>query len=293
MDQTYQTSKYAADKIACLALLVVAVAIAYGISYIRRTKPLKAGAELVNQIQQKGVCTFLDNQGRHSFLLIKDIADRPVGFSIDVLTCNSSDVPEAVKAGSHFYIRGRQSRQQRTFFQSNNRLDRFSWITKTVSRAGTAGTEIVLADNSVTVTELGPQNDMRRFVPDPASMPNPLLDIVFLQMIENQTRRAILNVITPEGTVSPTLVSAKQVKGSARTDQRPGYKFTVKLLDGSGSSEVVSLNTQKEISRIVLKQDHMLTFEPTTPENIVRLFPEHADYILQAGEILEEKLQEQ
>jgi len=37
----------------------------------------------------------------------------------------------------------------------------------------------------------------------------------------------------------------------------------------------------------------MLTFEPTTPENIVRLFPEHADYILQAGEILEEKLQEQ
>jgi len=233
----------------------------------------------------------LGNGGRHSFLLIKDLADRPIGFSVDILNCNGSDAA-AVEAGSHFYIRGMQARQQRMFFQSNNGLDRFSWLTRTVSRAGTAGTEIVRADNSVTVTELGSQNRIRRFEPDPVSMPSPLLDIVLIQMIENGTRRAVLNVITAEGTVSPTLICAKQLERPNRTDQGPQYQFTVKLLDGSGFLEVVSLNRQKEISRIVLKHDHVLTLERTTAEDIIRLFPEQADYIMQAPEIHEEELPE-
>jgi hypothetical protein len=62
----------------------------------------------------------------------------------------------------------------------------------------------------------------------------------------------------------------------------------VEPLDGWGFFEQVYLDGQKRVLIRLLQQEGIYTLERTSIENILRQFPERADYILQKNKMLEQ-----
>ena len=60
-----------------------------------------------------------------------------------------------------------------------------------------------------------------------------------------------------------------------------GYVLTVELLNGRGFYEQVYLDNRKRISKRLLRQEGTYILERTSRKEILRQFPEHAEYILQ------------
>src|SRR4030042_1349988 len=54
---------------------------------------LKAGVEIVAEIKSKGLAGFLDNQNRQAYFLIKDTAERTIGFTMDVIVETGTEAP--------------------------------------------------------------------------------------------------------------------------------------------------------------------------------------------------------
>ena len=87
---------------------------------------LNAGSQIVQDIKNSGISSFLPDQSRQDLFLIKDEKNRPVGFTTDVLIDSTQDVPLNIQAAGLLYIRGRYAQEQAMLFQCSNNLDEFS-----------------------------------------------------------------------------------------------------------------------------------------------------------------------
>lgn len=275
---------------------------------------LEAGSKIVAEIKGKGLDSFLDNQGRESFFLIKDARGRTIGFTMEVLGSHFAErpqnedtlidlVPETqlnILAGSFYYIRGRYDRKQATFFQSRNNLDEFIWKSETSGLTGRSGAEIVLGkDGIMTVKKFDRRTEEKDYHISPAAIPDVLGELIFSQMLDSDRKEIFMDIIEADGKITPALVSRidtprpfalqNRSSGAAVTQEEAAYVFRVELLDGRGFSEQVYLDDQRRISRRLLKQEG-ISLERTSTENILREFPEQGSYILQRKDkILEQR----
>jgi hypothetical protein len=257
---------------------------------------LEAGSKIVAEIKGKGLDSFLasvgnkQERGRESFFLIKDARERTIGFTMEVLGCPE---PGRFGAGSFYYIRRQPEQEQVTFFQSENNLTEFVWKSETSGPSGKSGAEIVLDKNEImTVKEFDLQTKEKDYQISPAAIPDVLSEFIFSQMIDNNSRKILVDTIEPDGKITPTLISRTDAHSpaalqsqSSETDvakEETVYVFEVEILDGRGFSERVYLNSQKQISKMLLQQESIYTLERTSAENILREFPEQGSYILQS-----------
>jgi hypothetical protein len=286
MDETYETKKYEADKLALLGLFAVGLLIARFITSSRSTRPSKAGREVVAEIKRKGIYSFLNEQDRQSFFLIKNMTGHTIGFTMDVFGNSAPDAKLNIQSAGLLYTRGKYGQEQLTLLQSDDSFDEFSWKTETTSPTGRSRTEILLEkDGVLTVTRLARTKRTQKYKPGPASIPDFLLDLVFTQMLESNHRKIIVDTINTDGSLGKVVISKMKNKLPGPPKAEPAYKLKVQFLGDRRFSQEVHLDSRGHISKIW--QDDTYRLERTNAENILKLFPERADYILQKNKLPE------
>lgn len=271
--------RYEADKITLLALFVVGLVAAHFITGSRYSGPRRAGRKVVSQIKNTGVSAFFDQWDHQSFFLMKDAVDRTVGFTTDVF--KSTAPPDVVSVQSAAVLYGRRGYQRKHLaaFQSDDRFHRFSWKSRTVGPSAVKTTEIRLEDDGM-LTIARPETKFRQtYKAPPDSVPHPLFDLVYSQMIESGYKKIIVDSIDSDGRTTEAVLSRAEPDAAALDDADIQYVLSVMFLDGRGYSQKVYLDAKKQVSKILLEQDRIYLFERTTAADLLRQIPDAADYI--------------
>jgi hypothetical protein len=242
----------------------------------------EAGSEIVSEIKNKGLDHFLvshhpagpqntvpsDRQSRESFFLIKDARGSSIGFTMEVLTGDSSlqndleeesvgSAPSAqlnIQGASLNYLRGRYDREQSSFFQSDNSFDEFAWKSRTSSMDGISGTEIFLGEDGImTVKAFDTRAEEKNYRIGPAAIPDALSELIFGPLLDSGYEKIFVDIIQSEGIILPVLVSKAERKDFA-AEKDAAYVFTVEFLDGRGFSEWLYLDGHRRISKRLLRR---------------------------------------
>jgi hypothetical protein len=225
-------------------------------------------------LKSKGIDSFLNDQNRQIYFLIKDEAKRNIGFTMDMIS--SINNQSAIRANSQFYIKGQNSVSHITALHCSNNLDEFVYNSETSSKAGRSGTEIVLdTEGVITISESRTQPDETSYRLNPAMIPDVFLDQLLEQMLESKKDQIIIDIIEATGKIIPTLLSVIDTKETIVPDEDAAYVFELKLLDGRGFSEQLYLNDQQQVYKRLVRQDDLYILERTSAENIAKEFPEH------------------
>jgi len=227
---------------------------------------LQTGGEILDEIKNIGLNHFLDvhpakiSQNTPVFFLIKNAAGQNVGFTMDVLTSSDRSMQFNIEAVSFSYFRGRYPRERRTLFQSNNTLNEFIWKSQNASLDDRSVATIVLDRTGLmTVSKLNPSSEEKKYQFGPAAIPKILLELLFTQMLDSGSEKLIVDIVEADGIVTPALVSKTTEVENGR------YVLKAQLLNGRG-----------------------FHYERSGIENILKQFPERADYILQKNKLLEQ-----
>jgi len=247
---------------------------------------LEAGSEIIAEIKNEGLASFLNNQTNENFFLIRDVQNRIIGFSMDIINAGP-DAQLNIQAASFYYIRGAYAREQAAFFRSNNKFDQFASKSEVSKPGGAFGVELALDKSGLlTIRKSAPEVEEKIYQPGPAALPEALLEPFLNKMLESHHNQAMIDIITTDGTITPTIISKIEVDKAAAGESEAVYALKVELLDGRGPPEQIFFNNQKQVSKILLRQREVYTVERTTAENIIKEFPERADYILQKNKLL-------
>ncbi|MHC4184760.1 MAG: hypothetical protein ACYSUC_07520 [Planctomycetota bacterium] len=284
MDRTELTKKYKADKVALLGLFAVSLLAARLITSQRYAEPRAAGQELVGQIKQKGISSFLEGRGPQSFFLIKNAADHIMGFTMDVVT-EAADAEFSIQLAGLLYTRGRYNRKQIMLFQTNDSVDEFSWRIKTVGPQGSSDTEIVLQEDGVLTVIKPNQNETESsYKPGHAAIPDFLLDLVFRQLLESDHIKIIVDTITNKGNIVQVVISRRIPEDLRPPQTDAAYELYVQYLDDRRRSQHVILDDQGWIESV---EQNGIYFERANREKVLGQFPEWRDYVLDTNKILE------
>jgi hypothetical protein len=283
MDEVYATRKYEADKIVLLALFALGLLIAYFMASARYGAPAAAGAEIVEQIKNKGIGACLDERGWRAYYLIKDAANRTIGFTTDVFANSTSQTGLNIQSADLLYIAGTYSRQS---LQTDDAFDQFRWDVWAKGRRRMVGTRMVMDEDGVlTVTKLGRKRTETHYKPGPAAIPEYLAGLVFEQMLETEYDKAIFDIIDSEGRMLEMIVLRVKVESRGRMQTEVQYEFKVDFPDQPGHSQQISFDDQGRIAKVLIEQRGMY-FERSSPEAVLRKFPKWADYILYEDKLL-------
>jgi hypothetical protein len=218
---------------------------------------------------------------------------------MDVLVSTRWNVEPDIQAAGFLYARGPYGQEQVTSFQSDNSLNGFVWKSETSGAAGRSGTEIIADKNDViTIRKFDVQPEGKSYQLSPAAIPNIFLQQVLSQMLDSGKKETVVDIIRPDGTIAPTFIRqtqgglisriesdprrlASQNEAAGAADEGAGYILEVGFLCEGGFSEQVYLDGKKQISKKVLQLGTTSVLERVAQEDIIREFPERADFILQ------------
>ena len=256
---------------------------------------LEAGSEIVAEIKRTGLPLLAfagkqaGDQNRQAFFVIEDARKRTIGFTMDVLIDSGRDAQLNIQAASFYYVRGRYDHEQATFFQSDNSFDEFVWKSETSSIDGRSGAEVTLGkDGVMTVRKLRLRAKEKNYQLSSAAIPDIFLELTLGQMLDSDHKKIVVDIIEADGAIIPVLISQIEAEDTTAAEERAAYALGLELLDGRGFSQRVYLDSQRQILKRLLRQEGIYTLKRTTVENIVREFPERADYILQKNKMLEQ-----
>lgn len=252
---------------------------------------LHAGADIVAQIRQQGLNAILAstppyNKNSQLFFLLKDRQERPIGFLMDLFIDTGESEPLNIRAADYYYFRDVSPSEQAAFFQADSRFQKFVWRTET---AGRTGTQIVADDPClITVTRFDRTAEENVYQLNPAAIPDMLLDLAVIKMLDSGYDKIILDVINSDGMVVPTTVTkVRQGQNAVGCDNYP-YVLKTEMLDGRGYSTLTCLDDQKQIVRFLLMQEQTYVVERVAEDDILRLFPERSDFVRHRQELLKQ-----
>lgn len=249
---------------------------------------LEAGSRIVGQIKTKGIGRFLGSRNQQDYFIIKDLRKRsahPLGFMIDVLIGSETNGKPDVQAASFFYmqdIRGRHVQEQVTFFQSDNSFDNFVWKGHARGVKEASSTEVIGDEAGVmTVTKSNVLPKERIYQLGSAAIPDIFIRQLFSQMLDSGSKKILVDIIGPDGKITPTFVSRLQDGTDTAAGPEDAYVLGLELLNGRGFSERVYLDDQKQISKRLVRQNNITyLLESATMEEIRKQFPEQEKTIL-------------
>jgi hypothetical protein len=262
-------------------------------------QPLNAGIEIVTEIKNTGLDRLLHNRSQESFFFIKDVAAKqdkrplsspankqPIGFSIDVLVDLGREAELNIQASSFFYIRGQYTREMAAFFKCDNNLEHFNWKSETSDPLGRSGTEIILDKTSVmTVRKFDAQAQEKNYNISPAAIPVLFLEQLLGRTLDRRIEKIIVDIIEADGTVTPMLVS--RLEDTAAAEENAAYAIKTELLNGRGFYELLYLDEKNQVLKGLLHYENTYLAERTSIENVLKEFPEQADFIRQKNKFPE------
>jgi hypothetical protein len=120
----------------------------------------------------------------------------------------------------------------------------------------------------------------------PSMIPEIFIESILSQMLQENINEIIIDIIDSEGRIIPVYVSYNQNNKDNTESYDEAYVFRIDFMIGQDASELVFLDQEKHISRIILQQNQQYILERTSLENIAEAFPERADLILTRNEKL-------
>ncbi len=236
---------------------------------------LKSGTELLSNIKSSGLGSFLKKKNQQHSFLIKNEQKKTIGFLTESFIKSPKKKTSQIQTTSFYYLRVKQATEQVTFFEGDDKFGQFTWKSETSSRRGRKGVELSLGETEkMSVKNFDISSEDKNYSLNPAAIPEILLDFVFWQMLQSSYEKIVIDIIQPDGTITPTLIS------KIETQQTP-YALKLQPLDGSGFLENIYFDNQMQISKAIFQQDAAYMLERTTKENIITQFPERAEYLLQ------------
>ncbi len=280
MNVTCTARKYEADKIALLGFFALGLLIAYLLTFSRHTRPLQAGREIIAQIKNRGISSFLDDLGSPAFFIIKNAKLNTIGFTMDVYADFAPEPEYDIQSEGILFIGGRY--QQAVSFKSDDRFDIFTWRTEISGPGVSTGSELELEEDGVlSVSHLGRNSKTLRYKPDAGVIPDFLLDLVFAQMRESPRKKVIVQTINADGKMVEVAVARFKARNSAQVGEVK-YALSVDFENDPLSTQQVDLDGRGRILRIKKKN---LYIERAEEEDILATFPDWAAYILQRSRI--------
>jgi hypothetical protein len=251
----------------------------------------RTGSEIIETIKNKGINSFIDNWNRQTCFLIKDSSSQNIGFMIDVLLDSKPDTKFNIHAAGHFYVKDPQEKkdiqEQASRFQCENNLNEFIWESESSSPAGRNHTEIILNESGLmTVRDSGRQIELRHRL-SPVAIPDIFIEALLSRIIESNTKQIMVDIIDADGKITPTLTSVIEENTS---DEDSPYVIKLDLLDGQGFSQLIYLNNNRQIARVIVQQNKRYILEAATRADIVREFPERADFLTQKSNIFQDNV---
>jgi hypothetical protein len=250
---------------------------------------LKAGIDIVTSIKDKGINSFLENQNNQNYFLIKDSGQQTIGFMIGILIDSDRDAPFNIQAASHIY--GRQLTEQATLFRCKNNIDEFVWQSESNNKAGRNHIEIVQNQGGIVEVTDALAQSRSRYSVSPATIPDIFLEQILYQMLESHKQEIIVDSVSAEGKIIPTLISIVEEQKDVAVGTNADVVARLEFLDGRGFNQTFYLNDNRQITAVTIQQEKRFSLESTSIENIESQFPDRADFIAQSNRMLgQEKL---
>jgi hypothetical protein len=226
-----------------------------------------------------------NNQDPQTFYLIKDSAGQPIGFTADALINPGREAESNIQTASFLYIKGRNALEQRAVFRCSRDLDEFVYKSQIYIGAGASNAEIA-ADKTglMTVRKFNTQTEENTYRLGRAAIPDVFLDQVLWKMLNSNQKEIIVDVVDPNGRITPTSVSRTEAGKDA------AYVFELKFLDGRDFSQELFLDEHRQIYRMLLHQESTYSLERTSAESVASEFPEDTQRFLRSLQKLKSDL---
>lgn len=242
---------------------------------------LETGARIVTEIKNTASASLLPASRHESFFMIKDQKNRPLGFTMKIMLALPSETQPGIQAASFLYAAEPRAREQVTLFQSAGSLDRFTWKSQSNAVFEKKAVEMNLSGNNVlSVKTFSPLPRQQDYQLGDAAIPEIFLDLFLVQMLNGDTKETVVDLIDADGAIVPALISKIETEDVS-------YEFSLQTLDNSGVTQKITLDSKKQISRILLQDAYIL--ERTTAEDILMHFPERSEYILQTDKMFQQE----
>jgi len=249
---------------------------------------LDTGKEIVAKIRNEGLDSYLDIKSKRANFLIRNSRKRNIGFALEVLVDSKSTDDFNIQAASHFYLTGRDNREQRALYQGKNNIEEFVWQSQILGTTEKTYAKTVL-DEAGIITIVKYSNieiEEKRYKFGPTMIPEIFIESILSQMLQDDINEIIIDIIDSEGRIIPIYISSIEADKGIAENYDAAYVFRIDFNSEQDFFEHVCLDQKKQISRIILQQDQQYTLESTSLKNIAEAFPERADIIL----TLDEKL---
>ncbi len=270
---------------------------------IKKNKLLERGIEAVNNLKAVGLNRAILQKDEPLYYLVKNSSMHDVGFVVEMFLKSANIDETEIQAAGFGYIRSPNRWEKAMLFKSDSSLDEFVWESEidqervVEMRTGPLtirgqkqdvriSTRIMVADNNeILINRLGPDFaelsnlEPREFTVEigKAAIPGAVLEPLYVQMADNNIDKAMVDVISSDGQVEPVIISITKAPES-----KPQVSYTVKIeYLGSTEMEEIDLGNKMSVVKKVLRHNGILVMEPASLEDLVRRFPERADYILQ------------
>lgn len=246
---------------------------------------LQAGRRVIERIKDKGLTETLPNQGSQLFFVVKNAADQNIGFAMDHIDQALASDTNSIEGHGFFYIRTRRKREEASVFRCDNKLSRLSWQSQTRIGSMRSGLELNLSQpDLLTVTELPGGGTQRQYSLNPAAVPYAVIEAVFNQTIIDGLKEIMVDIIYNDGRVKPVVLSI------AEPGRSSDAALVVKLqqLGRDRVNEEFHLDNKMSITKRLIRQDGIYVMQRSTLEELVRIFPERADDLLQRSKALKD-----
>lgn len=241
---------------------------------------LSTGNRIVKEIKNIGINNFIYNESIISYFLIQDEKKQTIGFFMDSVIDSEPNEKLNILAESYFYMRGQYTQEQTSLLRSSNDFAEFLWKSETSSISGITTTQTTRdEEGTISITKFSPRPEKNIYQVNSASIPDAFLDFAYIQLLDSRDEKCIIDIIQADGVITPVLIS--KVKPPFDAD----YMLEVEFLNNSEMPQQIFLDNQKQISKILLYQDVVFTIKRASKEDILREFPQRAEYIIQKNKI--------
>lgn len=270
---------------------------------IKENKLLEKGIDAVNSLKAVGLDKVIPQNEEPCYYLVKDSGKHEVGFVVEMFLKSDNTDGTEIQAAGFGYIRSPIRWEKAMLFKSDAGLDDFVWESeidqeKTVERrmgrltirspkqnfrasttiTAVEGNEILINRSGFDYSETGqPEPKESSVETGKAAIPGAVLEPFYIRMVDSNTDKVMVDIISSEGQVEPAIISiAKQPQNKPKA----AYNVLIRYI-GSNETEVIDLDNEMNIIGKTIKRDGILFLEPASLESLLRRFPERADDILQ------------
>ena len=244
---------------------------------------LKNGSELVSQIKEEPFAKYLTELKPHSYYMINDQNDNPVGFNVNIASIQDSSNSEyPVKLETMTYLKQPADLEQVTLFQSDYFMDKFHWKSETVRSKNRSNIEMVLNEpNKLTVRNYTSPNTEKTYRLPPYSLPETTTELLYKKLIQSDINKAVVDVLRAESSITPLYI--EEVDPENSTEQDIWRIVKAEVIDGKEVSQRIYLNSRGVVEKIILTQSSGKKYilEAVSSDKLIETFPEHTQTILQ------------